>query len=189
MGDAIPVTLQSLHHSISLQKEDFVNCMLCAHRVILSMSTMTVLMLEDMERRSPNVVSIFVSQTTPIHLVGKLVMLYYSRKFEQSTVMHFPLLKYTQINLSIEQLVKRKRFTTSCEKWRSRSVPDGFICDIYDGLIRRKFNSADGANFLSSPHCWLLTLNVDLNEGSTVCCQLSLVSAQQSGSDDGEMCE
>ena len=29
MGDAIPVTLQSLHHSISLQKEDFVNCMLC----------------------------------------------------------------------------------------------------------------------------------------------------------------
>ena len=75
--------------------------------------------------------------------------------------MYFPLLKYTQINLSIEQLVKRKGFTASCEKWRSRSVPDGFICDVYDGLIRRKFNSADGANFLSSPHCWLLTLNVD----------------------------
>ena len=65
MGDAIPVTLQSLHRSISLQKEDFVNCMLCGHRVILSMSTMTVLMLEDIER-SPNDVSIFISQTTPM---------------------------------------------------------------------------------------------------------------------------
>ena len=50
---------------------------------------------------------------------------------------------------------------SSYEKWRTRSVPDGYLCDVYDGLIWRKFNSAEGANFLSSPRCWLLTLNVD----------------------------
>ena len=50
---------------------------------------------------------------------------------------------------------------SSYEKWRTRSVPDGYLCDVYDGLIWRKFNSAEGANFLSSPSCWLLTLNVD----------------------------
>ena len=47
---------------------------------------------------------------------------------------------------------------SSYEKWRTRSVPDGYLCDVYDGLIWRKFNSAEGANFnsLLSP---LLTVN------------------------------
>ena len=62
---------------------------------------------------------------------------------------------------SIQQLVKRKGFLSSCEKWRNWSVPDDYVCDIYDGRIWKKFNSAEGTHFLRSPYCWLLTLNVD----------------------------
>ena len=37
----------------------------------------------------------------------------------------------------------------------------GFFCDIYDGKIWERYNSSEGKYFLSSPHSWLLTLNVD----------------------------
>lgn len=40
-------------------------------------------------------------------------------------------------------------------------MPEGFISDIYDGDMWKRFNSSDGYNFLSSPHCYLLILNVD----------------------------
>ena len=60
---------------------------------------------------------------------------------------------------SILQLVKRKGFVQCCE--RNRHVPDDFVCDIYDGLVWRNFNSPAGQNFISYPHCYLLTLNVD----------------------------
>lgn len=69
---------------------------------------------------------------------------------------------YKSLRLSIEQLIKMNpSFLDICEKWRSRVVPDGYICDIYDGLIWQDFNSVEGYNFLTSPHCYLLTLNVD----------------------------
>ena len=68
---------------------------------------------------------------------------------------------YKPLKTPIEQFAKRKGFLLSCEKWRTRSVPDGFLCDIYDGKIWERYNSAEGKYFLSSPHSWLLTLNVD----------------------------
>ena len=68
---------------------------------------------------------------------------------------------YKSLQKSIEQLVRREGFLASCEKWRNRSVPDGHLCDIYDGHIWKRYNSAEGLHFLCSPHSWLLTLNVD----------------------------
>ena len=35
------------------------------------------------------------------------------------------------------------------------------ICAIYDGMVWKTYNSVDGHNFLTSPHCYLLALNVD----------------------------
>jgi len=68
---------------------------------------------------------------------------------------------YNFLQNSIEQLCKRESFLIECEKWRNRTIPDGFLCDIYDGLLWKDFYSIDGYNFLSAPHCFLLTLNTD----------------------------
>lgn len=40
-------------------------------------------------------------------------------------------------------------------------MPDGFVCDIYDGDVWKMFDTDNGLNYLLSPHCYLLTLNVD----------------------------
>ena len=53
-----------------------------------------------------------------------------------------------------------------CEKWRSRrnnQQASEYLGDVYDGEIWRKFNSADREfkNFLSTPHSYLLSMNVD----------------------------
>lgn len=68
---------------------------------------------------------------------------------------------YKSLKNSIQQLAKRKGFLANCEKWRDRQVPDGYVCDIYDGLVWKQFNSPDDYNFLTSSRCYLLTMNVD----------------------------
>ena len=35
------------------------------------------------------------------------------------------------------------------------------LCDDYEGNIWKKFNSSDKNNFLHSPHCYLMSMNVD----------------------------
>ena len=47
------------------------------------------------------------------------------------------------------------------EQWRIRTPPQGFLCDIYDGKVWQMFESNAFFDFLSSPHCFLLSLNVD----------------------------
>ena len=68
---------------------------------------------------------------------------------------------YKCLKKSIEKLVKREGFLENCEKWRKRIVPEGFLCDIYDGALRKKFSSPEKQNFLCSPHYYLLSMNVD----------------------------
>ena len=114
-----------------------------------------------MDKSNLNFVNMFIFQIAHTSLVENHAKLFYWKRFEQNGVTFFPLVKVYP-KRSIEQLVKRKGFVSSYEKWRTRSVPDGYLCDVYDGLIWRKFNSAEGANLiLSSPHCWLLTLNLN----------------------------
>lgn len=55
----------------------------------------------------------------------------------------------------------KKGFLEKCEKWRSRKVSDGYICDVFDGAVWRSFTTNDKDNFLANRHCYLLTLNVD----------------------------
>lgn len=47
---------------------------------------------------------------------------------------------YRPLRLSIEQLIKRNNsFLDDCEKWRTREVPNGYLCDIHDGLMWKEF--------------------------------------------------
>ena len=68
---------------------------------------------------------------------------------------------YKPLKATITQLARRKGFLHCCELWRGRSVPPDFVCDIYDGLVWKAFNLSEKQSFLSLPHCYLLTLNVD----------------------------
>ena len=64
---------------------------------------------------------------------------------------------------SMGRLVKRQGFLESCELWRKRSnlIPSGHLGDIFDGRVWKDFSSPEMQNFLSSPHSYLLTMNVD----------------------------
>ena len=70
---------------------------------------------------------------------------------------------YCPLQNSLERLVSKPGFLQSCEQWRQRKdcVPTSLLGDIYDGEIWKDFCSEDKRNFLSSPHCYLLTLNID----------------------------
>uniref|UniRef100_A0A1X7TTT6 Transposase domain-containing protein n=1 Tax=Amphimedon queenslandica TaxID=400682 RepID=A0A1X7TTT6_AMPQE len=53
----------------------------------------------------------------------------------------------------------RPGFLSSCEEWRQResTIPSEYFADIYDGSVWKKFREG----FLSTPYCYMLTLNVD----------------------------
>lgn len=42
---------------------------------------------------------------------------------------------YNKLKHSIEWLVRREGFLERCEYWRKHSVPEGYLCDIYEGNI------------------------------------------------------
>jgi len=73
----------------------------------------------------------------------------------------FKVYPYKSLRHSFEQLLNKRGFIESCEKWRSRKVPDDYLCDLYDGIIWNNFNSVEKEYFLFNPYCYLLTLNVD----------------------------
>ena len=75
----------------------------------------------------------------------------------------FKVYPYRSVRDSIASLVGRPGFLEECEKWHVRStrVPSSYMGDIYDGCIWRNFNSSSMLEFLGSPFCYLLTLNVD----------------------------
>ena len=70
---------------------------------------------------------------------------------------------YMPLKTSVGKIVARKNILDSCEKWRTRceKMPSGYLGDIYDGNVWKFFHSDDGNNFLQSPYCLLLALNVD----------------------------
>ena len=66
---------------------------------------------------------------------------------------------YCPLKISLQRLVLQPEFLSSCEKWREREciIPDNILGNIYDGLVWKSFRN----DFLSSPYCYLLSLNVD----------------------------
>jgi len=68
---------------------------------------------------------------------------------------------YLPLSQSLSRLLKRNDFVVKCEQWHSRASKEGYLCDVYDGRVWHTFNSTERNNFLSSPHNYLLTLNID----------------------------
>jgi len=68
---------------------------------------------------------------------------------------------YMPLSKSLSRLLNKDNFIMKCQKWRSRIVPEDYLCDVYDGRVWKFYNSTEGNNFLASSHNYLLTLNTD----------------------------
>ena len=74
---------------------------------------------------------------------------------------------YRSVIKSLSILLSKPGMVDLCEQWRHRGLnrdrinEHQFLGDVYDGRIWKKFNSDEYNNFLSTPHSFFLTLNVD----------------------------
>jgi len=68
---------------------------------------------------------------------------------------------YYSIRQSIAKILGRNDNLNRCEEWRRRSIPDGYLADIYEGAVWKEFMYYDGKPFLAEPHNLGLMLNCD----------------------------
>ena len=75
----------------------------------------------------------------------------------------YPLMTYCYIDLhtSLQNLLLDKDFVTNCNHWKSRTVQENSLCDIYDGRVWKKFVKYENASFLEEDHSYALMLNLD----------------------------
>lgn len=68
---------------------------------------------------------------------------------------------YKSVRETLTTLIKRSGFVSKCESWRSRTVPEGHLFDIYDGQVWKEWVNFDGVPFLENPNNYAFMLNVD----------------------------
>ena len=75
----------------------------------------------------------------------------------------YPLLTYCYIDLhtSLQNLLLDKDPVTNCNHWKSHTVQENSLCDIYDGRVWKKFIKYENASFLEEDHSYALMLNLD----------------------------
>ena len=69
--------------------------------------------------------------------------------------------KFSPIVDRLSQILTVNDNIEKCELWRMRKVPDGLLCDIYDGTMWKSFLSYKGRPFLAKAHYIGLMLNCD----------------------------
>ena len=68
---------------------------------------------------------------------------------------------YKPIEQSIIDIIKQDGNLEKCEEWRNNITPEGFLADIYDGMIWKDFNDPDKFDFFTKPNNIGLMLNLD----------------------------
>ena len=68
---------------------------------------------------------------------------------------------YKSIIRSIAEMVQKPGMLDLLNHWKSRSVPNGVLADIYDGFVWKSFLNVDGKEFLQSRYGIGLLLSVD----------------------------
>ena len=143
MSDGIPLSLKNIRQLLSFHKDDFVTYVVCP-------SCDSLYEFDDCVERSitgrheeskycrhvkfPN--HTVASKRSPCNtrLLQKVKC---KSGYKLSPIKVYP---HKHLKTSIEQLVKRKGFIENCEKWRDRLVPAGYLTDIYDGAVWKRFN-------------------------------------------------
>ena len=78
------------------------------------------------------------------------------------TKIFYPLMTYCYIDLrtSLQQLLNSD-FVNACEQWRTRSIPEGVLADVYDGDIWNDFLCYGNKPFLQQPFSFAFMINLD----------------------------
>ena len=166
IAHSVPLTLSTVHKLISLENDHFVNFVVCPKcdsvyefQDCIDMDNNGLQQAKDCSHIDfPN-----HPQASHRNPCGAKLLKQVRRKHGSSLV---PIKVYPYMSLkeSFGKFVKRESFLAICEQWRIRTPPQGFLCDIYDGKVWQMFESNAFCDFLSSPHCFLLSLNVDCFE-------------------------
>ena len=163
MSDSIPLTLQSLHSLLSMQSDDVISYVVCPNCDSVYEYQSCFELSRSGTKKSKvcsHIPYLNHPQESRRKPCGAVLLKKVKVKYEYNLC---PIRSYAYkpLKATITQLARRKGFLHCCELWRGRSVPPDFVCDIYDGLFWKAFNLSENKNFLSLPHCFLLTLNVD----------------------------
>ena len=68
---------------------------------------------------------------------------------------------YKPLIESLRTLCSKPGVLKSCEHWRERKIPEGTLCDVYDGKVWEEFQHVNGSPFLAAPHNLGLMMNID----------------------------
>ena len=68
---------------------------------------------------------------------------------------------YKSIINTFENFCKRKGFEKSCNKWKTREIPQNAFGDIYDGKVWKTFKNIDKKTFQETNHNYGFILNCD----------------------------
>ncbi len=136
------------------------------HRFVVCRKCDSVYNYEDCKERNSSKRCSFVSFPNHPHLrmrtnCNSLLL----KTVELSSGKHllYPYLTYCYVSIkdSLGKLLVRESFLLDCEAWRSRTLSQNKLSDIYDGDIWREFQSINGTPFLSQRHCLGLMINLD----------------------------
>lgn len=154
----IPTSLYTMKSSYSVIKEfrRYVVCRKCD-----SVYSLAECKDRDKSKRCPFVLfpnHPHARMRTPCNsLLLKTVELFSGKKLLYPHVTYC----YMSIQNSLQSLLLQPTFFNECEKWRSRTLPENTLQDIYDGNIWKEFQNYNGTPFLSQPYCFGFTINLD----------------------------
>ena len=149
VGDKLPLSIKSVHRIISLQNNDFESFVVCPScNSVYEFNDCIERSLTGHQKQSKKCRHTYypnhphASRRTPC---GNL-LLKNVRSKKGVRLLPVKVYPYKKLKQSIEQLVRREGFLERCEYWRKRSVPEGYLCDIYDARLWKKFNSSERNN-------------------------------------------
>ena len=125
MGDALPVTLQSVHRLISLQDNDFIKYVVCPKCESIYDYKNCFVIARNGQKESKNCVHVSfpnhpqLARRTPCGAM-LLKKVRVKHGYVLSTIKAYP---YKPLRRTVELLAKRKGFLQCCEHWRDRAVP------------------------------------------------------------------
>lgn len=163
-ADRIPIGIGTIHKLLNTHIDDFTQFVVCpkCHSVYSYADCVTKSRNGQLESKSCQHIP-YPNHPQPARRKAcNTLLLKRVRTKTGISLRPIKIYAYRSVKASIAVLASHTNFLEACEKWRTRhhKIPSSYLGDIYDGKVWHQFNSQSN-NFLISPFCYLLTLNVD----------------------------
>lgn len=160
---ALPKSLKSIHGVLGLNSDDFIQYIVCSKcdsvyelASCLQNSTFGQLVTKScVHINFPN---------HPIHTRRKQCggsLLQRACRGSKTCFQPFKAYPYYPIKTALTCLFNREGFFSLCEQWRTRTASSEYMGDIYDGQVWKDWQCWNRCDFLASPYCLAVTLNLD----------------------------